>query len=153
MPLEQELNQILKDAMYAKDQQTADTVRMIKTKITERRTAPGFKGQVDDALIQDVITSYQKQLRKALEEYQNTGDRGAEMRKQLDFEINFCDRFLPKKMGEPEVRQLVKEAIARTGMKDPKQAGRLVGEIMKTHKGQVEAALVKKLAEEELSKG
>src|SRR5262245_11278412 len=96
MSLEQELNQVLKDAMYKKDQQTADVVRMIKTKVTERRTAPGFKGQVDDPLILDVIASYQKQLRKALEEYQSAGDRGAEMRAQLQFAIGFGDRFLPK---------------------------------------------------------
>src|SRR5262249_961724 len=77
MPLEQELNQLLKEAMLKKDQQTADVLRMIKTKIMERRTAPGFKGQVDDPLIQDVIATYQKSLRKALEEYAATGDRGA----------------------------------------------------------------------------
>jgi uncharacterized protein YqeY len=148
MPLEQELNQVLKDAMFKKDQQTADVVRMIKTKIMERRTAAGFKGQVDDPLIQDVIAAYQKQLRKALEEYQSTGDRGAEMRTQLQFEIGFCDRFLPKKLDEAAVRALVKETIAKSGVN---QAGRLVGEIMKTHKGQVDAAMVKKIAEEELA--
>ena len=152
MPLEQELNQLLKQAMYAKDQRTADCVRMLKTKVTERRTAPGFKGTVDDALIQDVVFAYQKSMRKALEEYQATGERGAEMRAQLEFEIAFCDRFLPKKLGEDEVRGLVRQAIARAGATDPKQVGRVVGEIMKTHKGLVDAAVVKKLAEEELAK-
>src|SRR5262249_46789808 len=115
----------------------------------ERRTAPGFKGQVDDPLIQDVIATYQKQLRKALEEYQAAGDRGAEMRAQLQFEIAFCERFLPKKLDEAAVRKLVKDTIAATQIN---QAGRLVGEIMKTHKGQVDAAMVKKIAEEELAK-
>ena len=147
MPLEQELNQLLKQAMFAKDQPTTDVLRMIKTKIMERRTAAGFKGQVDDPLIQDVIATYQKSLRKAMEDYKDTGDRGAEMRKQLEFEINFCDRFLPKKLDEAATRALVKETIAKSGVN---QAGRLVGEIMKTHKGQVDAALVKKIAEEEL---
>jgi uncharacterized protein YqeY len=148
MPLEQELNQLLKQAMFAKDQQTTDVLRMIKTKIMERRTAPGFKGQVDDPLIQDVIATYQKSLRKAMDEYKDTGDRGAEMRKQLEFEIAYCDRFLPKKLDEAATRALVKETIAKTGAT---QAGRLMGEIMKTHKGQVDAALVKKIAEEELA--
>ena len=148
MPLEQELNQLLKQAMFAKDQPTTDVLRMIKTKIMERRTAAGFKGQVDDPLIQDVIATYQKSLRKAMEDYKDTGDRGAEMRKQLEFEINYCDRFLPKKLDEAATRALVKETIAKTGAT---QAGRLMGEIMKTHKGQVDAALVKKIAEEELA--
>ena len=34
---------------------------------------------------------------------------------------------------------------------DAKQAGRLVGDIMKTHKGQVEAGDVKRIAEEILA--
>src|SRR5262249_17743273 len=151
-PLEAELNQILKQAMYAKDQRTADVVRMIKTKLSERRTAPGFQGEVDDPLVRDVIATYQKQMRKALEEYQATGDRGAAMREQLGFEIEFCDRFLPKKLGEDQVRALVRQTIAALGASDPKQAGRVVGEIMKAHKGEVEAGMVKRLAEQELSK-
>jgi len=54
-------------------------------------------------------------------------------------------------MAEPDeagVRALVKERIAALGIADPKQAGRLVGDIMKTHKGQVDAGDVKRVAEE-----
>ena len=43
-------------------------------------------------------------------------------------------------------------AIASTGAKDVKMAGRVVGEVMKAHKGKAEAADVKKIAEEELAK-
>ena len=65
MPLEQQLNDTLKQAMKDKDQPTSDVVRMIKTKIMERRTAKGFTGEVDDALITDVIAAYKKTLQKA----------------------------------------------------------------------------------------
>jgi uncharacterized protein YqeY len=150
MPLEQRINQVLKEAMYAKDQQTADCVRMIKTKITEKRTSPGFKGEINDELVQEVIAAYQKQLRKALEEYQSTGDRGAEMREQLAFEIGFCDKFLPQKLGEAEVRKLVAEAVGKLPSKDPKMTGRVMGEILKAHKGQVDSTMLKKLIEEAL---
>ena len=69
MPIEAQLAELLKEAMRAKDAQTADCIRMIKTKHMERRTAAGFKGPLDDSLWLDVITAYQKQLRKAREEY------------------------------------------------------------------------------------
>jgi len=46
------------------------------------------------------------------------------------------------------VRALVRERIGALGIADAKQAGRLVGDIMKTHKGQVEAADVKRIVEE-----
>jgi len=66
MPLEQQLNDTLKQAIKDKDRKTADVVRMLKTKLMERRTAKGFTGEVDDALVLDVIGAYRKQLQKAI---------------------------------------------------------------------------------------
>jgi uncharacterized protein YqeY len=148
MSLEQQLTDTLKQAMKDKDSHTADTVRMIKTKIMERRTAKGFSGEVDDALVTDVIAAYRKQLIKALEEFEKLGDKGAEQAGQLRFEIAFCERFLPKGLDEAALRTLVKERIAALGISDAKQVGKLLGDIMKTHKGQVEAGDIKRVAEE-----
>jgi uncharacterized protein YqeY len=148
MGLEQQLNDTLKQAMMQKDQKTADIVRMIKTKIMERRTAKGFSGQVDDALVLDVISSYKKQLQKGVEEFEKAGEKGAEQAAELKSEIAFCEKFLPKGLDEAALRQLVKDRIAALNITDVKMTGRLMGDIMKTHKGQVEAADVKKIAEE-----
>ena len=148
MSLEQQLNDTLKQAMMAKDQATADVVRMVKTKIMERRTAKGFSGTVDDALVLDVIGAYRKQMLKAVEEFEKLGDKGAEQAAQLKFEIAFCEKFLPKGLDAAALRALVTERIAALGITDAKQTGRLLGDIMKTHKGQVEAGDVKKIAEE-----
>ena len=148
MALEQTLNDTLTQAIKTKDGKTADVVRMIKTKIQERRTAKGASGQVDDALVLEVIGAYRKLLQKAVVEYEKAGERGAAQAAALRFEIEFCERYLPKTMDEAGVRALVKERIAALGIADPKQAGRLVGDIMKTHKGQVEAGDVKRVADE-----
>jgi uncharacterized protein YqeY len=148
MGLEQQLNDTLKQAMMQKDQKTADIVRMIKTKIMERRTAKGFSGTVDDALVLDVISSYRKQLLKAVEDFEKAGDKGAEQAAELKSEVAFCEKFLPKGLDEAALRQLVKDRIAALNITDAKMVGRLMGDIMKTHKGQVEAADVKKIAEE-----
>jgi uncharacterized protein YqeY len=45
----------------------------------------------------------------------------------------------------------VRETLARLGASDAKQAGRVVGEIMKAHKGKIEAATVKRMVDEELA--
>ncbi len=150
-PIETQLQDLLKEAMRNKDACTADCVRMIKTKHMERRTAAGFKAPLDDALWLDVIASYQKQLRKAREEYAGLGARGAENLPQLDFEIEVCGRFLPKMAGEDEVRAAVKEAIARLGVTDAKQAGKVQGDIMKAQKGKFDPTMVKRLIEAELA--
>ena len=148
MALEQELTDTLTKAMKDKDMRTADVVRMLKTKVMERRTAKGFAGPVDDALILDVIGAYRKQLQKAIAEYEKAGERGASQAAELRFEVEFCERYLPKGLDEAAVRALVNERLGTLGITDPKQVGRLVGDVMKTHKGQVEAADVKRFAEE-----
>jgi uncharacterized protein YqeY len=148
MALEQQLNDRLTRAIKDKDMRTADVVRMIKSRLQERRTAKGFSGQVDDALVLDVIGSYRKQLQKALAEYEKLGERGAAQVAQLHFEIGLCEGYLPKGLDEATLRALVRERLQALGIADPKQVGRLVGDVMKTHKGQVEATDVKRIAEE-----
>ncbi len=151
MALAQQLDDTLKTAIKEKDARTANVVRMLKTKVTERTTAKGFSGQVDDALVVDVVGAYRKQLQKALAEYEKLGDRGAGQAAELRFEIEFCGRYLPKGMDETTLRALVAERLRTLGIRDAKQAGRVVGDVMKTHKGQVEAADVKRVVEELLT--
>jgi hypothetical protein len=150
MGLEQDLKKLLVESMKAKDLRTADAVRMINTKVMERRTAKGFSGQVDDALYVDVIAAYKKSLLKAKEEFVAAGERGKDQAAELQWEIDFCDRFLPKSMSDDEIRAAVQAAIAALGVKDPKQAGRVVGEVVKANKGRVEPGQVKKIVDEEL---
>jgi uncharacterized protein len=152
MSIETQIGDLLKEAMRTRDQRTKDVIAMIKTKHMERRTAAGFKGPLDDTLWVDVIGAYQKQLRKAREEYAGLGEKGAETLPQLDFEIAFCARFLPQLAGEDEVRAAVKETLAKLPAPDPKQSGRVMGEIMKTNKGKFDPAMVKRIVEEELGK-
>ena len=153
MGIEQELSDTLSRAIKDKDAPTANVVRMLKTKLQERRTAKGFSGAVDDALLVDVIGAYRKQLQKALAEFEKVGERGAAQAAQLRFEIDFCERWLPRGMDETTLRALVRERLAALGIADAKQVGRLVGDVMKTHKGQVEAGDVKRVAEEQLKGG
>lgn len=150
MSIETQIGDLLKEAIRSKDLRTADCVRMIKTKHMERRTAAGFKGPLDDALWLDVIAAYQKQLRKAREEYAGLGEKGKEPIAQLDFEIELCGRFLPKAATDDEIRLVVKEALAKLGITDPRQAGKAVGEAMKTLKGKAEPGAIKKIIDQEL---
>jgi uncharacterized protein YqeY len=148
MGLEQQLDATLQQAIKERDLRTADVVRMLKTRLTERRTAKGAAGALDETAVAETIAAYRKQLQKALAEYDKLGDRGAAQAEALRFEIAFCERYLPRGLDEAAVRALVQERIRALGVSDVKQAGRLVGDVMRTHKGQVEAGDVKRIAEE-----
>src|SRR5204862_7995125 len=124
MTLEQTLDETLKRAMKDKDGRTTDVVRMLKTKLQERRTAKGFAGVVDDALVLDVIGAYRKQLQKAIAEYDKIGQRGDAQAATLRFELEFCERYLPKGVEEAAVPVLVKARLAGPRLPDAKKADR-----------------------------
>ena len=148
--LEGQLRGQLTAAIKAKDLRTANLIRMINTKIMERRTAKGFSGTVDDALILDVISSYKKQMEKAKLEFAGAGDRAKDQIADIDFEVEWCQKLLPAQVGEAELRAAVEKAIAELPQKDPKMAGRVIGAIKKQYGDRADAQLVKKLADERL---
>ena len=151
--LETRLREQLTAAIKAKDLKTANLVRMINTKIMERRTAKGFTGTVDDALVLDVISTYKKSMEKARGDYAGAGERGKEQLADLDFEIQWCSKLLPAQLSEAELREAVAKAVAELPQKDPKQAGRVVGAIKKQFGERADAQLAKKLADELLAGG
>jgi uncharacterized protein YqeY len=151
MSIQEDLKKRLVAAMKERDTRTADVVKMLRSKVQERTKSKGFKGEVDDALHLEVIASYKKQMEKAKVQFEEAGERGAENAAQAQFEIDFCAQFLPKELDDDATRELVRAAIDELGISDPKQAGRVVGAVMKTHRGQVNAGKVKQMATELLS--
>src|SRR3954462_9844047 len=105
--LEAQLREQLTSALKAKDLKTANLIRMINTKVMERRTAKGFTGTVDDALILDVIATYKKQMEKAKQEYAAAGDRAKDQIAEIDFEVEWCKKWLPQAIDEAELRAAV----------------------------------------------
>jgi uncharacterized protein len=149
--IKDELRNELKDAMRQHDQKRLDVIRQVESELAVVRTAPGFKGEVDDALYLQVIAAYCKKMDKAREEYAALGPRAQEMAEKLAYEVQYLTRWLPKKLGEDETRALVREAIKELGVTDPKQAGKVVGQLMKTRKDELDGGLVNRIARDELT--
>jgi uncharacterized protein YqeY len=149
--LEVQLREQLTSALKAKDLKTANLIRMINTKIMERRTAKDFKGEVDDALVLDVIGAYKKQMEKAKVDFAAAGERGKEQLAELEFEVAWCAKWLPAQVGEAELREAVAKIVAELPQKDPKMAGRVIGAIKKQFGDRADAQLTKKIAEELLT--
>lgn len=151
MSIEQELGEELRAAMRAGDKPRRDVIRQIQTEATVAKAAPGFHGDTGDAFYRGIIAGYVKRMEKAIEEYRGLGERGGAMAGKLSFEVDYLARWLPTRLGEDETRRLVAEAIAELGAAaDPKAAGRVTGHIIKSHKDDVDGALVSRLVREAL---
>lgn len=150
MGVEEQLTTMLKQAMRDRNTREADVLRMVKTMAAKEWSAPGFKGETDDAFWVGVIGRYVKQQRKALAEFEKLGEAAAAQAEDARFEIEYLSPFLPELLGEDQVRALVKEAIAETGAVGAKMVGKVVGAVMRQHRDRVDPQLVKAIAAEEL---
>jgi hypothetical protein len=150
--IKEQLSEELKDAMKAKDVNRRDVIRMIESEVSLAKSAAGFKGEVNDDLYRQVIASYSKKMDKARAEYLELGPRGEEMARKLGWEVDYLSRWLPAKLDQESTEALVRETIAELGVAgDPKAAGRVIGQIMKTHKDDVDGGLVNRLVAAALS--
>src|SRR5262245_29331730 len=149
--LEAQLREQLTAAIKAKDLKTANLIRMINTKVMERRTAKGFTGNVDDALILDVIASYKKQMEKAKVEFAAAGDRAKDQIAEIDFEVAWLQKWRPAQASEAELRDAIAKVVSELSQKDPKMSGKVIGMIKKQFGDRADAQLVKKIADELLS--
>jgi uncharacterized protein YqeY len=152
MTIKEELTTELHDAMRQKDVRRRELIRMIETEVSLARSAPDFTGEVDDDLYRKVMAAYAKKMDKARTEYVELGERGAAMAEQLAWEVDYLGRWLPTKLDEAATLRLVQATISDLGVAgDPKAAGRVIGQIMKTHRDDVDGALVNRLVASELS--
>ena len=150
MSIEQELSEELKDALRAGDAKRKNAIRAIQTEAARAKSEPGFGGDTDDAFFEKIIGSFVKKMDKSRREYEELGERGEEMAAKLGFEVEYLGRWLPKLLDEDATLILVKGAIAELDASDPKEAGKVVGFIMKSHKGEVDGGLVNRLVRAEL---
>ena len=134
--------------MRARDKRMSGLIRMVKSRMTERRTQKGFCGEVDDALWIDVIGAYVKSLQKGISEFEKSNtDRATAQIEELRWEISQLEEYLPQKADEATTQSWVEAAITRLGGKEKAKLGAVMGVVMKGHKDEVEASIVRKIAQ------
>jgi len=144
--IKEQLAEELKNAMKTHDVDRRDVIRMVESEVSLAKSAAGFKGEVNDDLYRQVIASYSKKMDKARTEYLELGPRGEEMARKLGWEVEYLSQWLPTKLDQDATEALVLATISELGVAgDPKAAGRVIGQIMKSHKDEVDGGLVNRL--------
>jgi uncharacterized protein YqeY len=152
MSVKDQIEAKLREARLARDEATKNVIGMLKSKVLlELKSGSGAED--NDALWHDTIKSYVKQLRKTIAEYEKLGDRGQQLLAEARFELGFCEQFVPESIDEAATEALVRQTASAHNITDPKQVGKLVGLVMKTHRDQVSPELLKQVATRVLAGG
>lgn len=151
MALLELFNEKLKEALKSKDARQAGLLRMVKTRFQLRQAQKGPNVALTDEMALEEIQAYVNQMTKALAEFEKLGERGAEQAAQAHYEIDYLRIFLPKKLSETDTEALVVARIGELGLTQAKEMGKLMGSLMKTHKAELDANLVKAIASRHLT--
>lgn len=145
------LRDALKEAMKAKDARTVGTVRLILAALKDRDIAARDKGNKSGIPDEDVLGMLQsmiRQRRDSIELFQKGGRQ--DLVDQESEEIRIIERFLPKQMGEEEVRAAVDKAIAALGAAGLKDMGRTMAALREGYAGRMDFAKASQLVKQKL---
>ena len=143
MSLKTQVENGIKDAMRAKDQDTLRALRAIKSLILLEETKGGSTGELtaDDEL--KLLTKAAKQRRESADIYK-TQNRPDLLEKE-EAELAIIEQFLPKQLTEDEVKAKLQDIIARVGASSPADMGKVMGVATKELAGQADGRVVSTL--------
>jgi hypothetical protein len=149
-PIKEQIEAKLKEARIARDERARNVIGMLKSKVMVELKSGSGATETDELWL-NTIKSYSKQVRKALPEYEKAGERGIPLLEEAQFEIEFCEQFLPKKLDEAATEAIVREVAAAQGITGPKMIGKLLGLVLKDHKDELDGDLLRQVAQRVLA--
>jgi len=150
MSLEQKIMAEMKDAMRAKDEAVLRALRAIKAEIIKAKTEPGAGGEIDEATEQKFLQKMMKQRRDSLEIFEKQGREDLASKEREEMAV--IEKFLPKQIGEAELKSIIEKIVADTGASSPADMGKVMGVASKQLAGQADGKTISNIVKELLNK-
>jgi len=150
MNLEQKIMADLKTAMLAKDEKGLRSLRAIKAAIILAKTSEGANGEINEADEIKLLQKLVKQRKDSLEIYSQQNRTDLAQKEQE--EIDIIEKFLPKQLGESELKKILSDIIASVGASSPADMGKVMGVATKQLSGQADGKAISAAVKELLTK-
>jgi len=134
MPIAEQINRDMIEAMKAKETERLSALRMVKTALKMRETE--LPGGIDDTEAARVLNTLLKQRRDAAEQYR-AGNREA-LAVKAENEARLIQTYLPASASEEEMAVAVDASIAETGAASMKD----MGTVMKAVRSKLEGKTI-----------
>ncbi|MBI4139200.1 GatB/YqeY domain-containing protein [Candidatus Uhrbacteria bacterium] len=146
MPLAQQIEEELKQAMKAKDELMLSTLRMVRSSLKNKQI--DIQRELADDDVVAVLKTMVKQYRDALADFEKAGRTDlAEKQKQ---EIAVLERYLPAPMAIGELEPLCARIIAEETATSA-DVGKVMGRVMKEVGGRADGNTVRAIVQRLLS--
>ena len=119
MPISEQVQKDMVEAMRNRDELRLSTLRMVKSALLNKEKDK--RAPLDDKESQQVLSTLIKQRKDSIEQFQKGGRQ--ELADKEAAEIKIIEAYLPKALGEEEIAAAVKATIAEMGAPTMKDMG------------------------------
>ena len=143
-----DINQLIKEAMLAKDSVRLSSLRAIKSAFLVAQTEKGA-GDLNDTAKQKIIQKQVKQRKDAAAIYleQNRKDLASDEMAQ----VAILEEFLPEQLSEDKIREVVTAVIAQVGASSMADMGKVMGTVNQQLAGKADGKLIAQIVKSLLS--
>ena len=134
----------VKQAMKARDERRLSALRSMRTAFLNEMKKDGADS-LPDEVAEGLMRKLEKQRKESIDAFEKGGR--PEMADAEREELAVIQEFLPQLADEAQTRVWVEEAIAASGASSPKETGKVMGALMKAHKGEIDGNLARSLVQ------
>ena len=124
MGLKEKLQADLTDAIKARNETKAGTIRMVLAAITTEEVSGKQARVLTDAEIITVLSREAKKRREAIDAYAAANRADLVAKEKSESEV--ISAYLPEQLSDPEIEKLVQDAISQTGASGPSGMGQVM---------------------------
>jgi uncharacterized protein YqeY len=146
-PIKARIVDAMKDAMRAREKERLNAIRLILAEF--KKIEVDERADVDDMRAVAVLDKMVKQRRDSIKQYESGGR--PELAAVEQAEIDVIQQFLPAALGEAEIADIIKQAIAQSGATDMKGMGAVMNIARPQLMGRADMGLVSQLVKQLLS--
>lgn len=149
MNLTEQINSDIKDAMRAKDKETLNSLRAIKSALLLEAT----KGGDAEISAETGLAILQKLHKQRMDAHQIYVDQNREdLANDEKIQADVIEKYLPKQMTRDELIPQIEAIIAQTGAQGPKDMGKVMGQASQKFAGKAPGKLVADIVKEVLNR-
>lgn len=138
----------VKTAMKAKEKLRLGTLRMLLTEIKNKKIELGT--EVDEATFTSLVRKGVKQRKDSAKQFDDGGR--TEMAEKERAEIVVLEDYLPKQVGEDDVRAAIEAFVESEGLSGPKSMGPVMKAMKEKFGATADGAVLSRLAKEILTR-
>lgn len=149
MTLAEKINADIKTAMLAKDKDSLDALRAVKSAILLAATEKGASEQLTEEAEIKLLQKLVKQRRESAEIYVTQGRD--DLAKVEAMQADVIERYLPAQMSREELTEAIKAIIAQVGATGPQDMGKVMGVASKQLAGKTDNKAVSEVVKQLLN--